>query len=292
MGFFKADHLIADDFSAELADGLAYVAGHDDESRPVMVHSFAGLYTGGGHFDDAKKRRTICDAFRRKLLQISICFYELVATSTENCGRVLPRPSMQSLCHRPSLAFRLLVEGCSAVRGVISVDDGGIIVGFRRIVGLQRLRGLPASLVPPIRDLERELNGEDRLVLLVAVLLHRISPPGLIEALVPEPDRHVSIESGTHESLARTDLAAERAVALVRVARGEEPPRPPRQQERALPLDPAAAARDGASADLVPAVAGDVLPAREPRRRQGREVPGIVLALCEVLPKTVRRNGL
>ncbi|XP_057427682.1 uncharacterized protein LOC130720983 [Lotus japonicus] len=31
------DHLIADDFSAELADGLAYVAGHDDESRPVLI---------------------------------------------------------------------------------------------------------------------------------------------------------------------------------------------------------------------------------------------------------------
>ncbi|KAK7253163.1 hypothetical protein RIF29_37649 [Crotalaria pallida] len=31
------EHLIADEFSAELADGLAYVAGHDDESRPVMI---------------------------------------------------------------------------------------------------------------------------------------------------------------------------------------------------------------------------------------------------------------
>ncbi|CAL9186837.1 uncharacterized protein LOC103979892 isoform X1 [Musa acuminata AAA Group] len=32
-----ADHLIADEFAAELAGGLAYVAGHDDEARPVMV---------------------------------------------------------------------------------------------------------------------------------------------------------------------------------------------------------------------------------------------------------------
>ncbi|KAK4800379.1 hypothetical protein SAY86_020866 [Trapa natans] len=31
------DNLIADEFSAELAEGLAYVAGQDDESRPVMV---------------------------------------------------------------------------------------------------------------------------------------------------------------------------------------------------------------------------------------------------------------
>lgn len=31
------DHLIADEFSAELAEGVAYVAGHDNESRPVMI---------------------------------------------------------------------------------------------------------------------------------------------------------------------------------------------------------------------------------------------------------------
>ncbi|PKI32409.1 hypothetical protein CRG98_047200, partial [Punica granatum] len=31
------DHLIADEFSAELAEGFAYVAGQDEESRPVMI---------------------------------------------------------------------------------------------------------------------------------------------------------------------------------------------------------------------------------------------------------------
>ncbi|XP_051127048.1 phosphatidylinositol/phosphatidylcholine transfer protein SFH8-like [Andrographis paniculata] len=31
------DNLIADEFSAELAEGVAYVAGHDEESRPVMM---------------------------------------------------------------------------------------------------------------------------------------------------------------------------------------------------------------------------------------------------------------
>lgn len=28
---------MADEFSAELAEGVAYVAGHDEESRPVLV---------------------------------------------------------------------------------------------------------------------------------------------------------------------------------------------------------------------------------------------------------------
>ncbi|KAL7601283.1 uncharacterized protein LOC111890794 [Lactuca sativa] len=31
------DHLIADEFSGEIADGMAYVAGHDDQSRPVVI---------------------------------------------------------------------------------------------------------------------------------------------------------------------------------------------------------------------------------------------------------------
>lgn len=35
--FSLVDHLIADEFSSELADGVAYVAGHDEESRPVLV---------------------------------------------------------------------------------------------------------------------------------------------------------------------------------------------------------------------------------------------------------------
>ncbi|CAN4092964.1 unnamed protein product [Withania somnifera] len=31
------DHLMADEFSAELAEGVAYVSGHDEESRPVVI---------------------------------------------------------------------------------------------------------------------------------------------------------------------------------------------------------------------------------------------------------------
>ncbi|KAF3635328.1 heat shock protein 70 [Capsicum annuum] len=31
------DHIMADEFSAELAEGVAYVSGHDDESRPVLI---------------------------------------------------------------------------------------------------------------------------------------------------------------------------------------------------------------------------------------------------------------
>ncbi|KAI4993359.1 SEC14 cytosolic factor-like [Hordeum vulgare subsp. vulgare] len=32
-----ADHIIADEFSGELSEGMAYVAGHDDENRPVLM---------------------------------------------------------------------------------------------------------------------------------------------------------------------------------------------------------------------------------------------------------------
>lgn len=36
--FLDIDNLIADEFSAELVEGVAFVAGHDEESRPVLVN--------------------------------------------------------------------------------------------------------------------------------------------------------------------------------------------------------------------------------------------------------------
>lgn len=33
----NAENLIADEFSAEITDGVAYVSGYDDDSRPVLV---------------------------------------------------------------------------------------------------------------------------------------------------------------------------------------------------------------------------------------------------------------
>lgn len=43
----KTEHLIADEFSAELADGVAYVSGNDDEGRPVLVYicSYDSFFT-------------------------------------------------------------------------------------------------------------------------------------------------------------------------------------------------------------------------------------------------------
>lgn len=35
----SSGYLIADEFPAELAAGAAYVAGHDEQGRPVMVSS-------------------------------------------------------------------------------------------------------------------------------------------------------------------------------------------------------------------------------------------------------------
>lgn len=36
--------MIADEFSAELAEGVAYVSGHDEESRPVLVLQYPFIY--------------------------------------------------------------------------------------------------------------------------------------------------------------------------------------------------------------------------------------------------------
>ena len=39
LSLCQADHIMADEFSAELADGVAFVSGHDDDGRPVVVRT-------------------------------------------------------------------------------------------------------------------------------------------------------------------------------------------------------------------------------------------------------------
>jgi hypothetical protein len=40
LSLCQADHIMADEFSAELADGVAFVSGHDDDGRPVVVRHY------------------------------------------------------------------------------------------------------------------------------------------------------------------------------------------------------------------------------------------------------------
>lgn len=54
------ESLIADEFSRELSEGLAYVAGHDDDARPVVVHFF------DSHFFLFTVQTAIC---------LFVCFY-------------------------------------------------------------------------------------------------------------------------------------------------------------------------------------------------------------------------
>ncbi|KAK2974026.1 hypothetical protein RJ640_011391 [Escallonia rubra] len=86
------DHLMADEFSGEIADGVAYVSGHDEEARPVIIfrikqnyqklHSqkqyvlvhqfslqeklypFASVYDGSRDTKHGEKRRSICPPIR------------------------------------------------------------------------------------------------------------------------------------------------------------------------------------------------------------------------------------
>lgn len=168
------------------------------------------------------------------------------------------------------------------------MDHCCVIVGFRRTSGVQRLRSLPSSLVPQIRPFHSEINGQDRFVLLIPLLLHRISSLGLAKALVPEPRRHVSIEGGSHAGTL-THIPTQRPLTLIRIAGCQDATwqhqRPPGDEEGTVPVDSAAAAGDGSSSDaaaLVPAVTGDVLPAGEPRQQ------GLVLGVFEILQEAVR----
>jgi hypothetical protein len=55
-----ADHIIADEFSGELADGMAYVAGHDDENRPVVVSSHGSIELAAINSSHVQMRKRAC----------------------------------------------------------------------------------------------------------------------------------------------------------------------------------------------------------------------------------------
>lgn len=59
---WSADNLIADEFSAEIADGVAYVSGYDDNSRPVLVHSLPSPYIFLVHNIVSNTRKTSKDS--------------------------------------------------------------------------------------------------------------------------------------------------------------------------------------------------------------------------------------
>ncbi|WVY97903.1 hypothetical protein V8G54_030054 [Vigna mungo] len=327
------DHLIADDFSAELADGLAYVAGHDDESRPVMIfrlkqdyqklHSqkmftrllaftmevaistmpknveqFVMLFDARpeGHTESVRSAPGVsktlgskCRPVRKGIIgnwsfyRSASAFMNQLLPALKIVAEYYPGRLCKAFVIDPPSLFAYLWKGVrpfvelSSWTTVVSSLDFEESFDFNDFAAYPRASSLrfDASTVKSTAKIGS--CSSSRFSFTVSHHLDSLKP---------------CIQSGTYESLARADLAAKRALALVRLARREDPPRPPGYQERPLPLHPAAAESDGAAEDLVPAVAGDVFPSREPREREGREVPRIVLALCKVLSKTVRRNGL
>ncbi|KAG2375881.1 uncharacterized protein HKW66_Vig0159650 [Vigna angularis] len=106
---------MADELSGELSDGLAYVAGHDDEYTPILrmkqeyqkFHS-QKMFTRLLVFTMEVAVSTmpkyvqqfvllfharimyIKEAFGCRLLHVCICFYELTAGSTEDNGEYYP----------------------------------------------------------------------------------------------------------------------------------------------------------------------------------------------------------
>lgn len=204
-----------------------------------------------------------------------------------------------------------MATGCTTFRWAISGHDYGVVFGFRRIIGLQRLLNVPTSFVPSIWPFVSESDGQDWLLFVVPILVHCLTPLRLAETLVPKLSGHVGIQSGTHHTLwsrPGTHLSTQRTVLLVRVTGCQNATSKHLRwweysavEEIPVPFNPVAAAyrghwvcQDRSPADttaLVPPITGHVLPQGDPRQ-QGRQVSGVVPAFFEVLQKAVRRDDL
>ncbi|KAL6188772.1 hypothetical protein ACLB2K_040163 [Fragaria x ananassa] len=110
------------EFSAELAEGVAYVSGHDEESRPVLVHSVIGFLVGGGHSDDDQKRRAVRYSLRRKSAS---AFMNLLLATLKIVAEYYPGRLFQAFVIDPPSLFSYFWKG---VRPFVELSTATMMV--------------------------------------------------------------------------------------------------------------------------------------------------------------------
>ncbi|XP_065010085.1 uncharacterized protein LOC135585600 isoform X1 [Musa acuminata AAA Group] len=244
------DHLIADEFYAELADGMAFVAGHDDEARPVMVFrikqdylklrsqkSFLRLLVFTLEVAVSSMARNVdqfvllfdASYFRSPKSFLQLFMGTLKIISDYYPGRlhkafVIDPPSLFSClwkvydldADKIKLCFSRIVilvgrSGRSAVRRAVGGHGGGVVAGLRGLARGRILHVAPADGLLPLRS----GCGQSRQLRVVPVLLHRF-PPQLAQAMVPEHHHHHQERRGAHgQPLPNWRLPAQRPVVLL-----------------------------------------------------------------------------
>ncbi|KAE8677670.1 Amine oxidase 1 [Hibiscus syriacus] len=116
------ENLIADEFSTEIAEGVAYTAGHDEESRPVMVYSSTDFYIGGFHIYHAQKRRTIRSSIRCKSAS---AFMNLLLAALKIVGEYYPGRLYKAFVIDPPSLFSYLWKG---VRPFLELSTATMVV--------------------------------------------------------------------------------------------------------------------------------------------------------------------
>ncbi|WZZ19507.1 hypothetical protein YC2023_112596 [Brassica napus] len=111
------ESLIADEFTAELAEGLAYVAGLDDECRPVLVDSLGGLYIGGGNLNHVQER----------LFKSASAFMNILVTTLRIVAEYYPCRLYKTFVIDPPSLFSYLWKG---VRAFVDLSPTTTIVSM------------------------------------------------------------------------------------------------------------------------------------------------------------------
>ncbi|KAJ6430053.1 hypothetical protein OIU84_021458 [Salix udensis] len=160
------ENLIADEFSVELAEGVAYVAGHDEESRPVMIFRIKQDY------QKLHSQKLSASAFMNLLLA------SLKIVAEYYPGRlyrafVIDPPSLFSCLWK---GVRPFVELSSATMVVSSVDfeESLEFNDFSSYPRASSLRFDPSSIKSAART---------GIVLFIKIFLHCVPPSRLAQAL-------------------------------------------------------------------------------------------------------------
>ncbi|KAJ9538285.1 hypothetical protein OSB04_031018 [Centaurea solstitialis] len=313
------DHLIADEFSGEIADGMAYVAGHDDQSRPVVIFRIKQDYLkfrSQKQFTRllvftlevaiqtmAKSVDQLVVLFDASFFRSASGFMNLLVAALKTIGEHYPGRLHKAFVIDPPSLFPYLWKGVkafielSSITTMVSSIDFDEFPDFNNFTSYPRaasLRFNHNSSIPSKGKIGA--CSSSRFSFTVSHHFDSLKPwyLTLTDKTVVQGGSRVHPGAG-----ARSDLARQRPFLLVCVSDRKEHKH---DEKELLPVNPIAA-KDPSDGPLghqpttnpetvVPTLACAILQEGVVPRQQDRQVPRILRPLLEILPTTVRRDDL
>jgi hypothetical protein len=146
---FDIERLGAEEFSTELSDGVAYISGHDRESRPVIIfrfkHDYQKLHTQKQFTRlvaftietaissmSRNTEQSFVLLFDASFFRSSSAFANLLLATLKIIADNYPCRLYKAFIIDPPSFFLLPLEGCSSFCGALNGHDDTVVSRLRR----------------------------------------------------------------------------------------------------------------------------------------------------------------